>query len=454
MSATPEPGSYRDPDGGVFYESGAVRRRLRDAGGFYRGLLERDVVRGLLDSGRLVGTRLHAAGDEAVFEHERVPFVTYPCEWSPRMLRAAGRLTLELQEELLGAGLSLKDATPYNVQFRGGAPVFIDFGSIEPASEDGVWIAYNQFAQNFLYPLMAWDAGRRDLPGLFLSRLDGLPFAELRRAAGLAPAWRYGAILDYLLPAVLAGGKPPARERPKTAASLAVQKATARRLARLLGRLRLEHGRSAWSDYVATQSYSEGELESKKKFVAGALTGAGARRVLDLGANTGDYAFLAAATGAAVVAAEPDEACLDAMWEKARARGADVLPLRLNAANPTPAFGWRNRERRSFLERAAGQFDAVLALALVHHLLVTERVPLPEIAALLGALGPRTLVVEYVGPEDRMFRELTRLRRESYAHVTREAFEAAFSGWKGGERLDLRDPGRGMDRTLYRFTKA
>ena len=111
------------------------------------------------------------------------------------MLRGAGELTLDLQEGLLSKGFSLKDATPYNVQFRGVKPVFLDFGSLELESGDGVWIAYNQ--------LMVWDAGFRGLPGMFLSRLDGPPFEETVRALGWKPAWRYGAILDYLLPMAL-----------------------------------------------------------------------------------------------------------------------------------------------------------------------------------------------------------------------------------------------------------
>ena len=474
MAIRADPGSYRDPDGGVFFDDGRVRRWMRDPEGFYRRVVEDGTIEPFVTSGRLVGTRLLPGGEElaeavsrfgedcSFFEHDLVPFLSFPHEWSPQMLRAAGDLTLDLQSELLDRGLSLKDATPYNVQFRGASPVFIDFGSLEPESGDGVWIAYNQFCQNFLYPLMAWDAGFRGLPGLFLSRLDGLPFAETVRALGWRPAWRYRAILDYLIPAVFQSlerrgvdpSKKVGRERRKIASSASLQQSTVRRLRKILSRIRLDQGRTTWSDYATSHSYLAEEHERKKAFVAACLDRARAKRVLDLGANTGDFSAVAAAGGRSVVAADLDEACVDALFTRFRTAGTNILPLRLNAANPSPSIGWRNRERGSFLERAEGSFDAVLALALVHHLLVTERAPLSQVAALFTQLAPTVAIVEYVGPNDRMFLELTRLRRESYESVTPDSFEAAFApDWSVADTLPFADPERSMDRCLYLFER-
>ena len=474
MAIRADPGSHRDPDGGVFFDEGRVRRWMRDPEGFYRGLVENGTIEPFVESGRLVGTRVVAPRDLSepaskfaeqcsFFEHDRVPFLSYPYEWSPAMLRGAGELTLDLQEGLLSKGLSLKDATPYNVQFRGVKPVFLDFGSLEPESGDGVWIAYNQFCQNFIYPLMVWDAGFRGLPGMFLSRLDGLPFEETVRALGWKPAWRYGAILDYLLPVALSKlerrgfdpSKSVSRDRPKIDHSAEIQKGTVRRLRKILSHMKLDHGRTTWSHYATTHSYLKDEHEKKKAFVAEALVKSGAKRVLDLGANTGDFSRVAAeGEGREVVAADLDEVCLDELFLRAREDGANIQPVRLNAANPSPSIGWRNRERSSFLDRAAGHFDAVLALALVHHLLVTERVPLAEVAGLFDQLAPREAVVEYVGPGDRMFLEITRLRRESYASVTRESFEAAFADrWTVVDKLPFEDLDRKMDRCLYHFKR-
>jgi hypothetical protein len=97
----------------------------------------------------------------------------------------------------------------------------------------------------------------------------------------------------------------------------------------------------------------------------------------------------------------------------------------VNLAQPTPATGWRNQECPSFLDRARGKFDAVLMLAVVHHLLVTDRVPLHDILRLAAELTNDLLIVEFVSPEDAMFQRIVRGREELHRGLTHEVFEAA-----------------------------
>jgi hypothetical protein len=96
----------------------------------------------------------------------------------------------------------------------------------------------------------------------------------------------------------------------------------------------------------------------------------------------------------------------------------------LNIARPTPAIGWENREVGSFLERAAGQFDCVLVLGLLHHLLVSERASLPMLMDLLDRLNPKRLILEWVDPKDPRFRQLAGLNAALYRGLDAAQMEA------------------------------
>jgi hypothetical protein len=99
------------------------------------------------------------------------------------------------------------------------------------------------------------------------------------------------------------------------------------------------------------------------------------------------------------------------------------LPLVVNLARPSPSIGWRNNEYPSFLARATGAFDCILMLAVIHHLLATERIPLQDILKLAAEITTDTALIEFVSPDDPMFRRLSRGRDELYRHLSIEFFE-------------------------------
>jgi SAM-dependent methyltransferase len=176
---------------------------------------------------------------------------------------------------------------------------------------------------------------------------------------------------------------------------------------------------------MAEHSYDDPAFAAKEKFVTEALAEFKPGRVLDAGANTGHFSVLAAQTGAAVVAIDLDPVCIGEIWRREREKKSNILPLVVNLARPTPALGWHNRESLSFLDRAAGAFDGVLMLALLHHLLVTERIPLGAILELAVELTTNLLVIEFVAPQDAMFQRLTRGRGHLHAALDEKAFEQA-----------------------------
>jgi SAM-dependent methyltransferase len=369
-----------------------------------------------------------------LLEHERIPFPSFPYEWPPEMLHRAGTLTIELARELLDENLGLKDATPYNVLFRGPEPVFIDLLSFErrdPA--DPIWLPYGQFTRTFLLPLLANRRLGLPLDQLLSTRRDGLEPEEV---------YRWATPLRRLCPPFLGLVSAPVwlarRQRPDDTAiyrkkTLANPEKARFILASFLERQRRALARlapapakrSTWSDYMATLSYSRDEFQAKHQFVDEVLAESAPKTVLDIGANTGHFSVLAARRGASVVAIDYDPVVIGELWRTACAEKLDILPLVVNIARPTPAIGWRNQECPSFLDRARGSFDAVFMLALIHHLLVSERIPLPEIISLAAELTTGLVVVEFVAPEDVMFRRLTRGREHLHTGLTQAVFEEA-----------------------------
>jgi SAM-dependent methyltransferase len=370
----------------------------------------------------------------AVFEHERISFPSFPHEWPPEMLLAAGRLTLELAQAALAEGFGLKDATPSNILFRGCEPVFTDALSFERRnSADPLWLPEAQFERTFLLPLLANRRWNVPLSEIFTTRRDGLEPENVYRLCGPLEKFSPRMLAHVSIPTWLSRNASPENQniyQPHLVADPEKAQFILESLFKRLGKNldRFERGarnESSWSGYMDSHSYDDPAFAAKEKFVAEALAEFKPARVLDAGANTGHFSALAANAGAEVVAVDLDEACVGRIWKNAREQKLNVLPLVVNLARPSPALGWRNAECASFLDRATGAFDGVLMLALVHHLLVTERIPLEEILRLAYELTKQLLVIEFVAPDDPMFRRLTRGRDSLHAALDAAAFERA-----------------------------
>src|SRR5690606_26167378 len=159
-----DPGSFRDPNGRVYVHQGGVFRGLsQSALDNFRALRETRFYGKFIESGELVGTEelsapgwtdAEEAGWAGWLQHQAIPFISYPYEWTFSMLRDAALLQLRLLEAALQEGWSMKDATPYNVQFVAGKPVFIDIPSFEPLAPGAAWQGYRQFCEMNLFPLL------------------------------------------------------------------------------------------------------------------------------------------------------------------------------------------------------------------------------------------------------------------------------------------------------------
>ena len=470
-----DPGSFKDPAGGVFYYGDRVCRVICGANRrFYSDLVGSDFFKNLMRAGYIISTwpvdlshdsyLAEIYGNDTVyFEHEPIGWLSFPYEWSASMLIDAATRTLDLQGHLLEQNLSLKDATPYNIQFRGAQPIFIDLGSIENVSRNGVWIAYNQFCQMFLYPLLMFKLGASSLKAINLTHLNGLTLDGAVRALGFRPFFKYRLIMDYLIPAIITRLKQlkvmdVTKKTVSTSRilsnSVQIQLHTVRRLRKVMNKLQSTKGHSDWTDYTRSFSYSDEEYAKKKRFIESFFQKYPAKTVLDLGCNIGEFSIMAATHGCDVVALELDHDCVDNLYDNVKANKYSILPLHMDITNPSPSIGWFNKERPDFLKRMAGRFDCVFALALIHHLIISNRIPLKEIVKFFYWCTSRYLIVEYVGPSDIMFRELLKYRSESYKDFNKVNFERAFTtNFLIILKKELSFKEQGMERCLYLMEK-
>ena len=446
--------SFRDPGGRLSVSNKRVIRYVHEPSeGDLRSFLGSATSQKFVASGHLVRTKFlgddeiadvleeSAAEDilegegPSVVEHERIPFQSFPYEWPPEMLYSAGRLTLDLAGSSLAEGYGLKDATPYNVLFRGPRPVFVDLLSFERRDPfDAVWLPYAQFVRTFLLPLLVNKNFGIPLDQILMTRRDGLEPQEVYRLSGFAKRFSPSFLTAVSLPTWLSSKTPvtrPSGPNQKEIGDAEKARFVLGRQFKLLRRA-LERSapqvsqRSAWSDYMGPdRHFSEEYLQQKQGFVEAALAECKPKGLLDVGCNTGHFSRLAAQAGASVVAIDQDPVVIGQVWRWAYADGLDILPLVVNLARPSPPTGWRNLECPGFLQRAREAFDFVLMLAVIHHMLVSERIPLREIIDLAAELTSDRLVIEFVAPEDPMFRHLARGREHLHKGLSNESFEAA-----------------------------
>ena len=460
-----EPGSFRDRHGRVFYRDGSVYRALsRQAVEAWERLEKTRFFPRLVEEGLIVRTRrVYAAelastdappGDWAgILRHETVPYVSYPYEWSFRMLQDAALLQLRLISESLAEGMILKDATPYNVQWNGVRPVFIDIPSFEPLPPGGAWTGYRQFCSLYLYPLML--QAYRNLPFQHWLRgsLDGISPWECRDVLSGRDLFRSGVLLHVWLQSRFQEKYGARRE--STAQLLKDAGFNRRailsnvsRLTRLVSRLRWTPPASQWTGYAGDNTYSKPDQEAKREFVRWVVGRKRWKTTWDLGANTGDYSRLAAAGSDTVLALERDSAAVDLLYRTLRREGpGNILPLVVNLADPSPSLGWRCRERTSLTER--GSPELVLCLALIHHMVIAANIPLAEFVEWLSGLGG-SLVIEFVRRDDPMVRMLLRNKEDQYNDYRMESFEECLGKYF---RVHRRQELPSGSRVLY-FAKA
>jgi hypothetical protein len=429
------PGSFRDPRGYVFRREGVLYRQLEPEGAAdYDHFETSGLLTALHGDGSLIAHEEEPSlaaerGAARVLRPERVPFVSYPYEWSFGQLRDAALLTLRLQERAMDHGMSLRDASAYNVQFHRGRPVLIDTLSFERLPEGRPWVAYRQFCQHFLAPLALMSYRDVRLGSLLRAHLDGVP---LDLAAGLMPRRAHARPplqLHLFLHARsqrrhAADGAPSDGRTGRGTFGLQAFRGLLDSLRAGIEGLGTPDQVGAWADYEAEAThYAEVARVRKEELVTSWIERTRPASVWDLGANVGRFSRIASTRGIDTVAFDLDAAAVDRNYAAARREEDDrLLPLVMDLANPSPGLGWDGRERASLADR--GPADVTLALALVHHLAIANNVPLPMVMRTLASLGRRA-IVEWVPKDDEKVRALLASREDVFPDYTAHGFEAA-----------------------------
>jgi ribosomal protein L11 methylase PrmA len=445
-TAAPDPGSFRDPSSRVYLSDDAVWRGLdADALADYRTVAETPFFTAALQAGQVVGTELVDERPDGlddswagVLRHERIPVVTYPYEWSFEMLRDAARLQLDLVSQALGADLTTKDASAYNVQFVGSQPRFIDIGSFERLRDGEPWYGYRQFHMHFLLPLMLQAYRGIAFQPLLRADVEGVDPVDARRMMSfwdIVSPRKKGTLVHVSLQARAESAtsqRDVKSELKRAGMKKELLVAQIRNLRKLVDKVRLRKMDTEWGNYSERGHYTDADLKAKEAFVSAVAAEVKPKLAWDLGANDGHFSRLVADQGAYVIAADGDHVAVDGLYRSLREAGdTRILPLVLNLADPSPNRGWRSKERLAFTERSRPQL--VLALALIHHLVISRNVPMQEFVDFLADAGG-DLVVEFPTPEDPMVQGLLRNKREGvHDDYTVDDFESALA-----RRFDIR----------------
>ena len=414
--------TFRDPAGSLVLSGKyAIRSIAPAARANVLDFLESTFCKRLQARGDIVHTTMDGADSALRLLHPRLDIIAYPWEWTPTQWLAAADLTLSLCEEALDAGWILKDATPLNILFVGAKPVLVDVLSFErrrPGSS--LWLAYGQYVRTFLLPLitkrmLGWPLA------LTIFRRDGYEPTELFALLNWSQRLSRTALWPISLPAFLEKRqREPARVT--AAAKLMEEERALHILKRTLADLRRRTRRavtaqttSEWSEYQNTLNhYTPDQTDHKRAWVQRVLEETRPGRLLDVGANTGEYSLLAAAMDIEVVALERDPVAAEKLFVMTKASQPSILTIQADLARPTPAVGWENSESSDLISRLEGKFDMVMMLAVIHHLLLLEQIPLALILSLCARLTTAFLLVEWVPASDPMFQSLMRGRDDLY----------------------------------------
>ncbi|MCG9966647.1 hypothetical protein L9W92_01070 [Pelotomaculum terephthalicicum JT] len=450
------PSSFRDPSGFLFHYDGVIYRQINR---IYKDNYDHLMSSGLysaLTASELIVPHIEVDfkiqdlnGTYKIIKPEIIPFISYPYEWCFSQLKQAALVNLQIQKIALDYGMSLKDSSAYNIQFRKGKPVLIDTLSFEKYREGEPWVAYRQFCQHFLGPLALMSYTDVRLNQLLRIYIDGIP-VDLTSILLPFKTWLNFSLLSNIHLHAATQKKyedKPVRAANKKMSRIGLQ-AIIDNLESTVKKLQWKPQGTEWGEYYSDTNYTEEAGNHKKQFIIECLELINPKNVWDMGANTGLYSRLASDRGIPTISFDIDPAAIEKNYLTCvKNKEQNMLPLLLDLTNPSPSIGWGNTERMSMLQR--GPADMIFALALIHHLAISNNVPLNKIVELFSKLC-NFLIIEFVPKSDSQVQRLLATREDIFTDYTQQFFEDEFKEYFTINRFaKIKD----SERVLYLFQR-
>lgn len=449
--------SYRDPSGHVYVENGIIKRvifstyfsqyKALQNTGFFQKAFQHQLL--------IPHEELKVSETEIHIQPTQIPFITYPYEWSFQQYKEAALLTLKLQKYALQHGFSLKDATAYNVAFFHGKAIFIDTLSLDFYKENTPWRAYKQFITHFLGPLVLAKYHGADFLKTMTSFIDGIP---LQLLSSLLPTRTKLNPFLYTNIHLLARYEHKHQEEnvEKTKQATLSKKGLFNIIDSLynyIKKIKLKE-QSEWGDYYQKTNYSDTAFQQKSTIINDWIQQLNAKKIIDVGGNDGTFVRQISADITLALVGDIDNNAVDQNYYLVKKnKGAHIIPFTIDLLNPSPAIGFQNTERFSFIKRVANfQPDVTLALALIHHLSLTGNVPFENSAQFFASIS-NNLLIEFPKRTDSYVQRLLNAKAEfknHFEHYQIENFEKAYSFYF--ELVDKR-PINDSERVLYLFKK-
>ncbi len=438
--AEKEVSSFRDTYGEVYYYQNKIIRSVNKAGANdYELIKNNEIITKSIENNFLIETKEidknifkdQFINSSHLLESKLIQHISYPYEWSFEQLKAASLHHLKFQIFLFDLNAVLRDASAYNIQFIGSKPIFIDVLSIRMYKEGEYWLAYKQFCENFLNPLLLRYL--KDIPhnSWFRGALEGIETTELNNLLSLKDKFSFKVFGHVVMQANLIQ---KAINKPETS-SLKVKelkkypkssyRAILAQLYNWIKTFKLKKNKTIWGNYSKKNTYKIKEIEDKKKIVNQFAKKYKPDILIDLGCNTGDFSEEALTNGAKyVIGYDFDQNVIDEAFKRSKEKQFNFLPLFLDASNPSPNQGWMQRERKGFNER--NKANALIALAFEHHLSIAKNIPLEEIIEWITKLAPVGLI-EFVPKTDETVQKMLENREDIFDQYTQNYFEEVLS---------------------------
>lgn len=463
--------SFRDPRARVVEHEGKIFREIYDRGvSDYLEVL-RSSFYSQAEKNRWLVAGVQVAKDERslfsesaqiILQHEKVPFVSYPYEWSFSQLRDAALFHLDIHLNALEFGVSMLDSSAFNVQFIGATPIFIDYCSFGPWREGDIWFGHHQFCEQFLNPLLLYSKMGVKFQDWYRGGGGGVSTRDLYR---ILPFWKMLSpsiffhvfaknFLDHYAEkkwphpgGISQSRKVVAQKRglPKKSFS-----AILRDLQGHLSSLRAPKEEGVWKEYSGKTTYSELDRARKSSFVNKVCETWKPAKLLDLGGNTGVFSEIALASGVeTVILIDSDHGATSVAHERAVSKGLNLLSLTSNLMDLSPARGWRESERQSLRQRIDDwQPDMICALALIHHLVIGNNAPLAQVVDWLTSFAPKG-IIEFVPKSDPTVQFMLRYRKDIFDEYRLDRFQELLARQNQIVREDLAD-----GRVLFAYRKT